>query len=184
MKIIVEDKDVKLDDLSDLLGSINDSSSDSGIVKKSGRGPAVGDGRGKEIPELTRELMALDYAANQINGITQTEVGKIHGSQQQRVSQLAGNNINGNASPDLKAKVDQVRNRIENTAISKLMSTLDLFNPEALTDQNEVINAASKMSQIVERVSGKRKDETQQVHLHLYAPRVKKEMEYEVIDVG
>lgn len=183
MKIVVEDKEIKIDDLSDLLES---HTSDKSKTKITGQGSHKGQGRGEQIDDLTKELIAIDGASR---SATQSELASIYGVTQATVSQKSnGMNTSGpdaKIDEDLKQTVDRVTHRIENAAVSKLMSTLDLFNPEGLETQMEVITAAQKLAGVVEKVRGRNKeDKGNNVHLHLYQPRMKAIKDYEVIEVG
>lgn len=170
MKIIIADKDIKEDSLLDL--RTNDKSS----IKITGQGPTKNNGRGPEIPELTKELAALDKLS-----LTGKEVAEIHGITPQSVN---GYGRGENISDETKVIVESTKNQISNKAVGALMATLDLFNPRGLEDQMEIVGAASKLAGIVEKLGPKEKRENDNVHIHLYAPRMKKIEDYgDVIDV-
>jgi predicted transcriptional regulator len=181
MKILVEDKDIKIDDLSDLLNT-----SDKSLIKIKGQGPHIGEGRKEEIPTLIKELVAIEGAAG---NISQKEIADIYGVTQSTVSHLSngkkGTNSDSPIDEDLKETTDRVKHKIENAAVAKLMSTLDLFDPHGLEGQMEVITAATKLAGVVEKIKGRNSEKgDNNVHLHLYQPRMKKVTDFEVIEVG
>lgn len=189
MKILVDDKDIRLDDLSDLLGS-STGPADKSLIKIKGQGPHKGDGRGKEIDELTKEFIAIDSAsASLTKDVTQSEIANIYGVTQTTVSHLGqgklGTGDDANVDESLKNKVARVRDNIEESATSKLLATLDLFNPNGLEDQNQIINAAQKMASVVEKIRGNKDSRTgPQVQVILYQPRMKEVKDFDVIEVG
>lgn len=179
MKIVVPEKEIKVDDLSDLF-STNDKSKTMTI----GSGSKKNEGRGKELDPLTKELMAIDGAAGNAR---QSDIALIYGTTQEAVSQRShGMNTSGpNASvdEDLKETTDRVRHKIENAAVSKLMSTLELFEPEGLENQMEVVTAATKLASVVEKIKGGRDKNTTNVQVVMYQPRMREVKDYEVLEV-
>lgn len=175
MKLILDDKEVpKGNDLLEKLIT-----NDKALIRRSGSGNY--EGRPKETNELTRELAALDHVMG--NG-TQAEIAKVHGISQEAISSYSNGRVGARVDDDLKARVNQVRYDIADLATSKIMTTLELFAPHSL-EQKELPGAAMKMASVLEKISGKNKDEgNQQVHLHFYAPTQKKEHEYKIIEVG
>lgn len=146
-------------------------------------------GRKKDKPnksQLQKEIIALDTVDSrlsqkslaQIHGITQTEVS-IHGRAIDR------SNIDGRKSDnELKDLINAKKYSIADAATSRLMESLDLFNPTAL-DQKDLPAAASKMAAIVERVTqGFEGAQTgPQILFQVYAPRTRSEDTYDVIVV-
>lgn len=176
MKIIVDGKEIKEDSLDDLFKT-----SDNSTTKTTGQGPHKGDGRKENIPQLTREMAAVDAII-----LTQKETADIHGITQTSVNNYTNGRISADSAPDveLTAVVESTRHKIENKAVAALMATLNLFDPSGLENQMEVVNAAGKLSSIVEKIKGREKNDGNNVHLHLYAPRMKRLEDYETVEVN
>lgn len=177
MKIIVDGKEIKEDSLDDLFKT-----TDKSVRTVDGKGSTKGNGRGEEVPQLTRELAALDSLT-----IGQSRAAELHDVPQPSINAyVEGKHTNAGevVDPDLKNSVLAVKHRIENAAVAKLMGTLDLFDPACLENQMEVVTAAGKLANIVEKMQGKDAKNGPQVILHLHETRMKKVEDFEVIEVG
>lgn len=177
MKILVDGKEIKEDSLEDLFIT-----ADKGIIKTTGSGSTIGNGRKEEVPKLTRELAALDSLV-----VGESRAAELHDVPQPSIhAYVEGKHTNAGEVVDqeLKDKVNIAKHDIKNAAVGKLMATLDLFNPNALENQMEVVSAASKLAGIVEKMEDKNNKNESKVELHLYAPRMNKVESYEVIEVG
>lgn len=179
MEVIVSDKDIKIDDLSDLRGG-----NDKGIVKRSGRGPGKGEGRGENIDSLTKEFIAIDGASGLS---TQKELAAIYGVTQTTVSHLSngklGTGRNTEVDPELGETVKRVKEKIEGSAVDKLMETLDFYDPSALKNQLEVVTAAQKLASVVEKIKGREKEGKNNISIVFYNPRQRDINSYEVVEV-
>lgn len=179
MEVIVSEKNIKVDDLSDLRES-----KDKAIIKKSGQGPGVGEGRGKNIDELTKEFIAIDGASGTT---TQSELAKIYGVTQTTVSHLSngkrGTSEDCPVDEELGETVKRVRDKIEKSAVDKLMDTLDFYDPSALKNQLEVVSAAQKLAGVVEKIKGREKEGKGSVNIVFYNPRQRDINDYEVVEV-
>jgi predicted transcriptional regulator len=177
MKIVVPEKEIKIDDLSDLIGT-----SDKSLTKTIGSGNTLG--RGKATDKLVREMAAIDVAA----GMKLKDAAEIYGISVDSASAYGSGRTTSNAErepdKDLKETTDRVRNKIENAAVSKLMSTLDLFNPDGLESQMEVVSAAQKLAGVVEKISSKKDKNENKVEIHFYQPRSRDIKTYDTIEVG
>lgn len=176
MKIIVDGKEIKEDSLDDLFKS-----TDKSITKVVGSGSTKGNGRSEEKDPLTRQLAALDSLS-----VGESRAALIHDVPQPSVhAYKEGKHTNAGEVVDeeLKNTVLSVKHQIENKAVTKLMSTLELFDPIGLENQMEVVTAAGKLANIVEKMGTKDNKNGPQVILHLYETRMKKVEEYETIDV-
>ncbi len=171
MEIILTDneivKEVLLDDL------LNNNTTDRGkvIIK----GEFLGD-RDKGKSNFEKEITALDaieYGPSQaaiINNVPQSSASKYHD----------GLDIK---DEETRTRVLNTRHNIANKAVSKLMDTLNLFDPNCLEKQMDIVKAAGTLSGIVERVSMNGKNVGNSVTLNLYAPKQNKLEKYDVIDV-
>lgn len=138
--------------------------------------PTVGI-RGEAISDIQKEITAIDALdigpsrAAVINGVPQSSASKYKDGKD--ISNL-----------DSRARVLSIKNEIHDVAITKLMDTLQLLNPEDAESPREKIAIITGLSKLVDDVSSKDRDgDKPQVHLHLYGPNQKKESDYEVIDV-
>lgn len=176
MKILLNDAEVERElakhDISKL------SSDDKSQTKVIGPGSTLEDHRGKAVNNLTREMAAIDSLT-----IGQKKSSIIHELNHNTVSDATRGEISDRVDSDLKAAVDNQRYKIKDMAVSKLMNTLDLFRPDALENQMEVVTAASKLSKIVVDLEAKdNKDKGPQVQVILFNPRQNTEAKYDVIE--
>lgn len=176
MKILISDEELlgTVDLTKDLL------SNDRSLTKTVGSGSTKDAHRGSERSELTRELAGIDAAL----GMKQKDAAEIHGVTQSQVSAHSNgkNSPAGEINSELAASVNDAKFKIKDKAISRLMTTLDLFDPTGLEDQMQVVTAAQKLSSIVEKMDEKKEDKKQEVQIILYNPRQNEEAKYEVIE--
>ena len=155
------------------------------------KAPDLGRGEGNtNLDPLTKELVAIDGALVPFGrGTTQTDIAKIHGVKQEEVSYLSRgfdrSNIDERKEDEpIKESINQVKYRALDAATTKLMETLDLFDPSALNQKN-LPDAAVKMASVMERLEGRGNvSSAPPVQFHIYAPRTRHEDQYEVIEVG
>lgn len=161
----IEIKEIKIEDVI--------SNNDNGLVII--KGENVGKG-GEDRSNLVKEITAIDaltvgpVIAGKINGVTQESATKYS----------QGKDI---ADDETRARVNQTKYNIADTATAKLMETLGLFDPSGIEKQTDVIRAAAGLATIVEKVTGNKKDGNGEIHLHLYSPKQKTMDKYKVIDV-
>lgn len=138
--------------------------------------PEVGK-RGEGNSDFFKEIIALDTLV-----IGPTEASKIHGVPVSSASRYSnGKDI---ANEDIKSNIIAQKYKIEDTAVAKLMETLDMINPNGnLKIEQKRVSMANQLSQIVERVSGDSKNNSDKMVLHLHMPSQKHEKDYTVIDV-
>lgn len=153
------------------------------------RAPELGRGEGNNnIDPLTKELIAIDGAFVPFSNKTQNDVARIHGVKQSEVSYLSRGYDRSNVDErkvdeDLHTSINKTKFGIIDVATTKLMETLDLFEPSAL-EQKHLPDAAVKMASVVERLEGRGNiSNAPNVQFHLYAPRARREEDYEVIEV-
>jgi hypothetical protein len=118
-------------------------------------------------------LDALEYGP--------TVAAMIHGVPQSSASKYKdGKDI---ADPEARAEVLNVKHNVQDQALTKLMDTLNLFDPKDLERPKDIVNAASQLSNIVSKLTGENKNGGTNVSIHFYSPRQKKIGDYTVIDV-
>jgi predicted transcriptional regulator len=166
MKMILEDNEVEEILISDIVKS-----DDRGLVIEKGK---TGPKNEKHHEEIKKEIAAIDSLT-----MSQIEAGRINGITQSGVSGY----INGrNVDEETRNNILSIKHKIADKAITKLMDTLDLFNPNGIEKQVDIARAAGQIAGIVERISGKSSSDNS-IHLHLHAPRMRTLDSYKVIDV-
>lgn len=164
MKLILDDSEIQELTIEEVVRT-----NDRGVVHT----PSNNAGPNKS--DLVKEITALDTIefgckiAGEINGVAHNSASK-YGN---------GKDI---GNEELRTQILSTKYDIADKAVTKLMETLELFEPSAMDNPNHIIRAAAQLSTIVEKVSGK-EEKSQSVHLHLYAPTQRKVKDYEVIDV-
>lgn len=124
--------------------------------------------------DLQKELAAIDALDTSIR-----DAESVHGIARSSVARYA----NGEGlSEDSQTRVMAHKYQIQDTAVAKLMQTLDLLDPTDLAKPRDKIALMTGLSQLIERTSGKNGEGNKTVHLHLYGPQQKKEKDYEVIE--
>lgn len=148
-----------------------DPSEDKGLVIN----PTVGK-REEGNSDLVKEIAAIDAMV-----IGPSAAAIIHGVPQSSVSKYSNGKDIGNN--EARARVMGMKYDIEDMAVAKLMTTLDIINPHDFDRPRDKIALVAGLSSLVDKISGKsNENDVKQVHLHLYAPNQKKEQDYEVID--
>lgn len=164
MKILLEDSELEELKIEDICKS-----SDKGIIIQSQVGK-----RSEGITELQKEIIAIDALDNgaslssRINGVPQSSASKYKDGK--------------DLGEEAKINVLDRKYNIQDKATTKLMQTLDLFDPTDLEKPRDIIAAARDLSSILDRVSSK-DQKGNSVHLYLYNPTQRKINEYEIIDV-
>jgi predicted XRE-type DNA-binding protein len=135
--------------------------------------------------ELTKELIARDAVSTTL---TQKEVALVHNVTQPEVSFLSRGYDRTNiedrkVNEEVHLAVQQTKHKIIDRATTRLMETLELFEPSAL-EQKLLPDAATKMASVIERIEGRGNISNQPpVNFHIYAPRTRHEDQYEVINI-
>ena len=151
-----------------------DQSEDKGIVIIPKTGEA-GESR-QEISDLRKEITAIDS----IN-MTTREAAKLHGVGQTNASEYARGK--GGLSENARINVLSIRNDIQDLAVTKLMETLNLLDPNLVEKERDKVAIMTGLSQVIEKLNpSKDNDGKPAVHLHLYSPTQKTEKDYTVID--
>jgi len=168
MKLVLDDDEVEELKISDIIGR----SADKGLVVQRDK---FGKSVSTRYDELTKEIIASDAIT-----IGSRKAAHLHDvSTQTPHAYRNGEQMN----EETRNNVLTMKHNIADKAITKLMDTLDLFDPNGIEKQVDIARAASQMAGVVEKVSNFGKSEGGNVHLHLYAPEQKKLKSYDIIDV-
>lgn len=168
MEIFNNDSEIKEITIDDIIKS-----NDKAVITI--KGENVGKS-GEDRDNLVKEITAIDALevgaskAALINGVPQSSASKYSD----------GKDIEDD---ETRARVMQHKYHIADTATAKLMETLGLFDPTGIEKQTDIVKAAASLASIVEKVSSKDKNNGNEIHLHLYAPKQNKINSYQVIDV-
>ena|SRR5688572_20693026 len=167
MEIFSEDLEIKEITIADIIKS-----NDKAIVITD----QTGKNRGENKDNLVKEITAIDALE-----LGPTAAAKINGVDVSSATVYSqGENIEDD---ETRARVLKHKYNIADTATTKLMETLGLFDPNGIEKQTDIVKAAASLAAIVEKVSSKDKNAGNEIHLHLYAPKQKKIESYNVIDV-
>lgn len=145
-------------------------------------------GRKKDshVSEGKKNLIAFDSV---MSNLSQSDIARIHGTSQSLVSYTsqgfnATNIDTRKKDPDVRQVLSETREKVATAASAKLLESLDLFNPTGL-EQKELPGAALKLSTVLEKASqGFTGNEGPKVSFIVMAPRMRKEEDYGMIDVG
>jgi len=140
-----------------------------------------------EIKQVIAELGNED-------GASQGEIAKAFGISNSLVSQtVRGNNSIGHRHPELHeavrkkiAVVNSKRAEAEEAAIDTVLVSLGLLGSKVseVSKAKDIAAIAKDMSIVADKIRARGQGEKdRQVHLHLYAPKMKKVEDYEIIDV-
>jgi len=166
MNLFIEDEEIEEIKIEDLFKS-----KDKGVVIKNRQGES----RGEEIPDLQKEIIAHDTLES-----SGKSAALVHGNTDQSANGYArGENL----PEDARNRVLAHKHDIADLAISKLMDSLNLFDPNALDKQIDIVKSASMLAGVVEKISGKTDSKGNQVTLNLYMPKQKSLESYNVIEV-
>lgn len=169
MNIIVpEDEEIKEITIEDAIKS-NDQSKI--IIKGEFQG-----NRGEGEEDLTKELVAHDAIA-----LGTSRAAEIHNVPQSSASKYKdGKDI---ADDETRARVLSTRHNIADLATTKLMESLNLFDPTSFDKQSDLVRAAGTLANIVDKVAGRNDKGGAEVKLILYGPKQVNINQYETIDV-
>lgn len=140
--------------------------------------------RRENLTNLEKKIIAIDAVES---NLSQKDLADIHGVTQPSISVISrAHNVSNidtrKTDSNLKAVINQSKFKIADLATSRLMTALDLFDPAEIK-QSELPDAANKMAAIVERVTqGFEGQQANQVNFIVYAPRMRSEESYEVVE--
>jgi Ca2+-binding EF-hand superfamily protein len=147
-------------------------------TKHDGKGRREGD---NNIPKELRTLMALTVGESK----SQREVAQLFGVSDASVSNVSNGKISHDRSDkaltDIKVKREE---KASEKALDNLFELLDATKSRitASTKLREIASAAKDMATVHEKLSGHRR-EGNQANILIYAPRLVKEENFEVIEV-
>lgn len=146
-------------------------------------------GRRKEshVSDIKKQLIAIDSV---VTGLSQSDIARIHGTSQAGVSYISQgfnttNRDTRKPDEDVREVISKTRESVARSASEKLLESLDLFNPDSL-EQKELPGAALKLSSVLEKASQGFQGDSggPKVAFIVMAPRMKKESDYDMLDVG
>lgn len=169
MNIIVQEEDLKEITIEDAIKS-NDRAQ---IIIK---GEYVGK-RHEGVGDIEKEIVAHDALT-----LGATRAAAIHNVPQSSASKYKdGLDI---ANEETRARVLTTRHSIADLATTKLMESLNLFNPNAIEKQEDLVRASASLANIVDKIAGNDKNKGgPTVQLILYGPKQAPVSKYKVIDV-
>ena len=150
----------------------------------------VGKSRQQNIPEEVRDtigfLAAKATSENKKSGQHQV-IADIFGVSRQTVQCAASGKVGGRpANFERKAKVIDREQDIKDTALTKLMMTLGLISEEKLEDLDAkgLAQVGSHLAKVSQALTPQVGSNAASVRLVVYAPQMRDEGKYNVIDVG
>lgn len=164
MKMILDDSEVELSPITII-------SEDKGLVIIS----KVGE-RGIGKDELTKEIIANDALV-----VGPTLAAQIHNV---NISTASKYKDGLDVKEETRKVILNKRNGIADTAVDKLMESLQMFEPSDIEKPLDRIRAAHSLASIVEKMTPNSKTGDNEIHLHLYAPKQRPLKEYDVIEVS
>ena len=164
-------------ELPKIIKPLENESSDKGTVIIQGENKGVGRPSNEEKrTDEVKELIAED-----VMELGAREAALIHGVSERSAANYANGKQMGSES---SARVLTKRHEIENVAITKLMQTLELLDPDNVEKERDRVTIMTGLSKVLDTITEKKQGEgTKVLHLHLYDPGRKKESDYKVIDV-
>lgn len=156
------------------------------IIRQAIEHKSIERGRGHKLatPEFLRDIMG--GLASIPGAGTQRQIAEEFGVCHQAVSQYKSGEVGGvQASQARSEKVKERLDTIKDTALTKLMSALDLCGDEKLADLSakELGRFANDMAKVVTSVSPQAGNDGPTVQVTIYAPQAKTEGKYKVVDV-
>jgi hypothetical protein len=147
--------------------------------------PNVGRPVGKtEVPETVRKVVAEEL----INGSSKDEVTSLFKVSESSASAYK-NGANSTASYDKPDKelgnhVNNINQKIASTARARLVNAIKNITPEKLQDAKlkDLSQIAKDMSVVIKNIEPPREADDNRVQFILFAPRVNKEDNYQVVD--
>lgn len=131
--------------------------------------------RGPDHSEIVKEIAVIDALTSNEN-----KAAEINGVKQESIN---GWKNGEHVDEETRARINQTKYNIADTATAKLMEALDLFDPNTIEKHTDIVRAAQGLATIVEKVNGNNKNSGNEIHLHMYAPKQKSIDKYKVIDV-
>lgn len=172
-----QNQPVEQDDIEDILPD----SAEIISIKRQGE-------RGEEVPQSVRKLVSEEA----LNGASSRELTRLFDVPASSITAYK----NGRTAPskdtddnlDLKAHADKTRNRIVRKANNRILAALNSLTPEKLADEKakDLSSIAKDMSAVIKNLtpeSNNPGESVNKVQFVLYAPQVREEKHYNVIEV-
>lgn len=142
-----------------------------------------GENNGKHRPgeseKRTDEIK--EVIADDVLTLGAREAALVHGISERTAYAYSNGKQMGDES---RARVLDQKHEIKNLALTKLMDTLNLLDPEAVEKEKDRVAIMTGLSKVVDTMEGKETKEGNKVlHLHLYDPGRKSEKDYKTVDV-
>lgn len=142
-----------------------------------------GENEGKHRPgaDEKRSDEVKEIIAEDVMTLGAREASLVHGVSERTAYAYSNGKQMGEES---KARVLDQKHEIKNLALTKLMSTLNLLDPEAVEKEKDRVAIMTGLSKVVDVMEGREvKEGAKVLHLHLYDPGRKKEADYKTLDV-
>jgi hypothetical protein len=147
--------------------------------------------RNSNVPEFLRKTVAvLAHTSDE----TQTEIGKTFGINQPSVAHaMNGRNGGGHINPELRTLTNNLkesqktrREEIEDVALLKTLSTLNILTPDDIEclGAKDKADVAVKLSKVASNMRDKVVNQDNRTLLIIKAPPVREELHYKTIQVG
>lgn len=157
------------------------------VIVKRMNGQTVGKPRAdKGRPRLTPAMQELLGTMAHLSGKTATAnafgISRVHAD---NLSKGLDSGPNNPENKELKAKIESNIGKVKDTALEKLMTSLDLITPDKLKGEKprDLSAIAKDMASIVEKTGPKEATGGNQVQVQIYIPeRTKTEQDYPVVD--
>ena len=134
----------------------------------------------KNIPDFLRPIIGASVT---FSGNRETQEAFGIGSSASTFSMQHGKTSpEGKLQPELKSKVEQIVGKVQETAAEKLMSALGFITDEKLENAKatDLSSIAANMSRVIEKTTEKKENVAAQIVI--YAPSLRTEEKYEIIE--
>jgi hypothetical protein len=143
-----------------------------------------GRGNTAEVPSLIREIVAEDAIEN---GSSAKSLSTAFGVSESSVNAYKNGATSTATYRQKDPSLQAAKRRVYNRASNRLIAALDALKSKDLSGEKakDISSIAKDMSSVLEKVKPHEvSDSTNQVHLHLYAPKLKQLSDYDEIVVN
>lgn len=146
------------------------------VVTKQRAGRGIGN---DEIPDFLRPIIGTAAKLSTSRAAAQ-EFGVAHAT----AANYANGKVSQRADGDLQAQIDSRIQTVQDVALTKMMVALNLLDEDMMQNKTgvNVSNIAANMGRIVEKTTKKVEQINQGTQVIIYAPQVRSEEKYEVIE--
>jgi len=150
------------------------------VIEKTIHDHSRGNGNKNKSPELRALAGSL---AKVIGGKAVSELLPVSGASANNYAKGKIAPVNG-VDEELKAKVDERTSKIANTALNKLLSSLEAINTLKLSESSpkEASSVAKDLATVIEKTSAKNDNPTN-VNVIIYAPKRSQLDDYDTIEI-